>query len=583
MSVKINGSGSITGVNTVQTIPAADVEFVPTGNIIATNVQTALAELDVEKAQLSALSSSNGSVLIGYKLASSDAVSTTLQKKLGESVSVFDFMTEEEITAVVTNTWTTVSHVTQAIQKAINYVSNTIYKTLFFPAGTYKFTRLYCVYDAINNPGYNINRNSEIILQGDAILPETGPTTGTVLNCTSSTGDALIVSSSADDASPWRSREFELRDITVKANTTGYAIKAAGVIIPRFNNTNIINDNLNGSGLYISTSFFATIEKTSIKNNGVGTKTGDAIRFDTMLFAGLFTLRDVNINGFANGLYKGTGGWQNISIYDSEIAANEYPIYIASGTLDLLNIQGCYFEGVCTSFIKVFPDNGLGNLNISGSWFYSQHLNGPAISLTKPYSVSIAGSYSLDQYTTFLNISGIQTGYNGGANTVNGLTFNYTANPTSPVYYFSGIIPALYGVEYPTAVANCNLTAGLNRQITARANYANSSYLAAGHMLETATYKTGSIAGVTIDLTTQGYPAFITTYNVTSPATFQLPAISSGLPHGYTITITNNKDSTQTPIVKTAPEDGGITIANIAPGSQRRFVFFSDGTNIGWE
>ena len=472
---------------------------------------------------------------------------------------------------------------TAAIQAAINYVSNSPHKSLFFPAGTYNFTRLYCVYDAENNLGYNRDRNAEIILRGGSILPETGPAAGTILNCTSLEGNSLIVSNFSDDASPWRSREFEMRDITVRVNTPGTAVVAAGVIIPRLNNANIINDNPTGSGLYLSTSFFATLEKTSIKNNGIGTKTGSAIRFDSKLFAGLFTLRDVNINGFGTGLYKGSGGWQNISIYDSEIAATGYPIYIGAGTLDLLNLQGVYFEGACNSFIKVFPDSGLGNLNITGSWFYSRHLTGPAIDLVKPYSTSIAGCYVLDQYTTFLSIAGTQTGYNGGAHTVNGLTFNYTENPTSPVYYFSGVIPALYGVEYPVSVDNCKLTAGLNTQIVARANYANSSYLSAGHMLETSTYKTGSIAGSTIDLSAQGYPAFITTYNVTSPATFILPAVSAGLPHGYTMTITNSMASTQTPVVKTASPDGGVTIAYIAPGSQRKFVFFRDGVNIGWE
>jgi hypothetical protein len=438
------------------------------------------------------------------------------------------------------------------------------------------------VYDATNNPGYNINRNAEIILQGDGILPETGPTTGTILNSTITSGDALIISNFADDASPWRSREFELRDITVKANTPGYVVVAGGVIIPRFNNTNIVNNNASGSGLYISTAFFATIEKTSIKNNGAGTKTGDAIRFDSTLYAGLFTLRDVNINGFANGLYKGTGGWQNISIYDTEIAATVYPIYIGNGTLELLNIQGCYFEGACTSFISVFPEFGLNTLNINGCWFYSNDLTGTAISLTKPNSVAITGSYVLNQYTTFLSISGTITGYNGGGHIVSGLTFQYNVNPASPVYYFSGVIPALYGIDYPASVANCKLTAGLNTQPVSRQNAHGSSYLAAGHMLETATKNYGAVAGGSLDVAGDGFPAWVIVYNVTSPTTVSLPAISTGLPHGFTCTVTNSAASTQSPVVKTNSADGAATLATLAPGSQRKFVFFRDGTNTGW-
>lgn len=520
-----------------------------------------------------------GDNLVGFRQSDSvgnlpNAVSRTVHQKLQEFISVKDFGA----------TGDGVTDDTAAIQTAINYISNSTRKTLFFPAGVYNFTRLYCVYDAVNNPGYNINRNAEIILKGDGILPETGPTTGTILNSTITSGDALIVSNFADDTSPWRSREFEMRDITVQANTSGTAVVAAGVIIPRFNNVNIVNNHLGGSGLYISTAFFATLEKISIKNNGVGTKTGSAIRFDTTLFAGLFTIRDANINGFANGLYKGTGGWQNISIYDSEIAATVYPIYIGAGTLDLLNIQGCYFEGTCTSFIEVFPEFGLNNLTINASWFYSIGLTGTAINLKKPNSVNITGCYMLNQYTTFLYIDGTITGYYGGAHVVSACTFQYSVNPTSPVTYFTGVIPALFGVDYPAVVANCNLVGSSSRPITFRQSYAGANYFAAAHLLETQTTSYGVVAGGSVDLGASfPIPAFTVSGNITSPTTHYLPPISYNLAHGYAITVTSSVSSTQTFPVKTAVADGGITIANIAPGGQRRFVFFNDGTTTGWK
>lgn len=520
------------------------------------------------------LNAPTGASHIGFTQTGTGAAPRTVEDELRDRVSVKQF---GAVGDGVTND-------TAAIQTAINYISNSTRKTLFFPAGVYNFTRLYCVYDAVNNPGYNINRNAEIILQGDGVMPETGPTTGTVLNSTVTSGDALIVSNFADDASPWRSREFELRDITVKANTPGTAVVAAGVIIPRFNNANIINDHINGSGLYISTAFFATLEKISIKNNGVGTKTGSAIRFDTTLFAGLFTIRDANINGFANGLYKGTGGWQNISIYDSEIAATVYPIYIGAGTLDLLNIQGCYFEGTCTSFIAVFPEFGLNNLTVNASWFYSIGLTGTAINLTKPNSVNITGCYMLNQYKTFLYIGGTITGYHGGAHVVSACTFQYSVNPTSPVTYFTGVIPALFGVDYPASVANCKLVGSSSRPITFRQSYAGANYFAAAHLLETQTTSYGAVAGGSVDLGGSfPIPAFTVSWNITSPTTHYLPPISYGLAHGYAITVTSDVGSTQTFPVKTAAADGGITIANIAPGGQRRFVFFNDGVTTGWK
>lgn len=519
------------------------------------------------------LAASSGSSLVGFIQAGAGAVQRTAQSKMRDIVSVKDFGAVGD--GVVDDTI--------AIQTAINYLSNSDSRTLYFPAGVYKFSRVYCVYDATNNPGYNINRNAEIILQGDGIRPETGPNSGTVLNSTITLGDAFIVSNFADDVMPYRSREFELRDITIKANTTGYAVVVAGVVIPRFNNTNIINDHINGSGIYISTSFFATIEKTSIKNNGVGVKTGDAIRFNTNLFAGLFTMRDCNINGFANGLYKGTGSWQNISIYDSEIAATVYPIYIGNGRLDLLNIQGCYFEGSCTSFIVVFPEFGINNLCVNASWFYSIGLTGVAINLTKPKSVNISNCYMFDQYNSFLYIDGITPGYNGGGHVVNSCTFDYSVNPVAPVTYFTGILPILMGIEYPESVANCLLTSSSARPIFARNNYASSNFISASHIFETQTQNYGAVAGGSIDLGgSLPIPSFTISYNITSPTTHYLPPISIDLVHGYAITITNNLNSTQTFPVKTAIADGATTIANLAPGDQRRFVFFNDGITTGW-
>jgi hypothetical protein len=102
-------------------------------------------------------------------------------------------------------------------------------------------------------------------------------------------------------------------------------------------------------------------------------------------------------------------------------------------------------------------------------------------------------------------------------------------------------------------------------------------------MIETATLSTGAVAGGSIDLSNSGnVPAFVTTYNVTSPTTLYLPPISFGLPHGYTITVTNDIASTQTPPVKTAVADGAATLANLTAGTQRKFVYFNDGTITGW-
>ena len=83
MSITINGSGSITGVSSVESIPASDVDFTPSGNISATTVQTALADI----------AGNNGAAKIGYLATGAGAVATNVQIKLRETVSASDYDT----------------------------------------------------------------------------------------------------------------------------------------------------------------------------------------------------------------------------------------------------------------------------------------------------------------------------------------------------------------------------------------------------------------------------------------------------------------------------------------------------------
>lgn len=70
---------------------ASTIGFTPVGNLIATNVQAAIAELENEKAAKTALAAGAGAVLVGYMPAGVGAVASTVQNKLRESVSVKDF------------------------------------------------------------------------------------------------------------------------------------------------------------------------------------------------------------------------------------------------------------------------------------------------------------------------------------------------------------------------------------------------------------------------------------------------------------------------------------------------------------
>ena len=70
---------------------ASMVGFNPTGTVSATTVQTAINELDTEKASTAELSSSTGATLVGTIQIGAGAVATTVDAKLKENISVKDF------------------------------------------------------------------------------------------------------------------------------------------------------------------------------------------------------------------------------------------------------------------------------------------------------------------------------------------------------------------------------------------------------------------------------------------------------------------------------------------------------------
>lgn len=87
---------------------------------------------------LAELAASGGSALIGFIQAGANAIARTVQDKLREHVSVFDYMTPVEIAAVQAGT---VLDVTTAIQNAID-ATPARGRMLFFPSGDYYYTSL---------------------------------------------------------------------------------------------------------------------------------------------------------------------------------------------------------------------------------------------------------------------------------------------------------------------------------------------------------------------------------------------------------------------------------------------------------
>lgn len=107
---------------------ASLVGFDPTGTVSASTVQTAINELDTEKASLAALAANTGASLIGFQQSGTGAVARTVDAKEKDNVSVWDFI------PVGTNTATT--DCTTYLQAAINSGA----KEIRFGGDRYKIT-----------------------------------------------------------------------------------------------------------------------------------------------------------------------------------------------------------------------------------------------------------------------------------------------------------------------------------------------------------------------------------------------------------------------------------------------------------
>ena len=454
---------------------------------------------------------------------------------------------------------------TTYIQQAINVASNSMEAEIFFPAGKWNFTRLYCYYDAALNPGFNINRNAEIWLNGAGYAPENGGSGGTVLNCTSAAGDGLTISPAAEDGSPYRGRDFRATGISFQGNTTGFLVVCRGVPTAHFDGCEFVQSNAAGNLLHITTAYFGGLDLCRFRNTAAGPWTGTAIRFGTSIAAGIFTINRCNVNGAAIALDCYTGTWQLMSIYDSELHGTTYNIRSSGGIIQQLNCYSTYFEGVATSFIADSAPNLIRNLNLQGCWYLGSSLTGPGIDLQAPNSVQILGGYSQDQDKTFLNIAALPSGGRGNYR-VSGFNFPRTGLAPAAVTLFTGVLPALDGVDYATGDPNVTLYAGTATSgfpIETRGAIGNAAQLTAGGLGVgwVRAYSVGG--GATIDQGGDNFPrAIVVTQS--AAATVKLAAAAAGLPHGTMTFVKNANGSTGNLSVQ---RNGGTVLASLAPGA----------------
>ena len=121
----------ISRINNSGMMDATKVAFTPTGGIAATTVQGAIAEVVTD------LSASSGASLVGYLPSGTGAVATTVQSKLRQSVSVFDFLTETQISQCLAGNPTfNLTPILQAYCNAENAAGRLA--EVYFPRATFR-------------------------------------------------------------------------------------------------------------------------------------------------------------------------------------------------------------------------------------------------------------------------------------------------------------------------------------------------------------------------------------------------------------------------------------------------------------
>ena len=157
---------------------ASEISFSPTGAISATDVQSAIAELDSEAAKSATLAASSGSSLVGHIASGTGATARTVQSKLRDTVSVKDF-------GAVGNG---VADDTAAIVAACA-ASNSI----DFPTGTYKITATIepgankflnfsnvTILSSVAGPAFLIRGNTDVVTFSGDVLIDCQSTVGSV-------------------------------------------------------------------------------------------------------------------------------------------------------------------------------------------------------------------------------------------------------------------------------------------------------------------------------------------------------------------------------------------------------------------
>lgn len=322
------------------------------------NVEAASTASDTLRTDLAA---STGSTLMGWIRTATAAVAHTLAQWLGwQSVSVFEFMTDAEITDVQSATPSL--DVTAAIQAALDHASATGNMKVSFPRGHYKFTKLYTFFDAVLSPNFVGNGNIKFI--GDGLTSQFNMKNnifdnGTILESTIATGDCITLSGTTQCLA------ISFKDMLITGITTGNIIIGSYVPTITFKDFGVTNQLDAGHGISISQCWFSLVSHCIVYNTGAGTPTGTGLVIASgAISGGLIIIKDnCNLRYWDVCFDIADNGWSAIHCSDSEFGNGETAGIRNSGANDTLKLTNVFFEGntqdvLSTGTLKVYEQDG---------------------------------------------------------------------------------------------------------------------------------------------------------------------------------------------------------------------------------
>lgn len=278
-----------------------------------------------------------GADKIGFTQSGTGAVARDAQSKMGEQVSVFDFMTEAEIADVQANTATL--NVTAAIQAAVDKVATTGGE-LIFPPGTYKITskisKTFGDGIAVLISGYGAKIDATAITTGNAIELGGSRVSSTALGADVSKNSDTYTVASATGVSVGRVLLITSTDLWNP--TRAYYYKGEISLVEKITGTTITNHKPIYDGYTAATTTVHILNMPQITVEGIEISCNADVIALQILYARNPTVRKCSVHGSRYaGIYVGycLGGTIDSNyvydVWNGVVTSTSYGILVGTG------------------------------------------------------------------------------------------------------------------------------------------------------------------------------------------------------------------------------------------------------------